>query len=134
MLGSSAMQQLGKIVNPMTNKTEVSLEGARMSIDMLEMLKAKTAGNLDREESGMLDNLISSLQMTYVETANAGTSQNTAPEAQAEDEKADAATGTTPEAKGETGSETERDSGGTVESAGDSGGHKEPKYHKSYGA
>lgn len=69
MLSSSAMQQLGKLVNPLTNKTEVSLEGARMTIDMLEMLKAKTEGNLDAEEAKMMKEILSTLQINYVETS-----------------------------------------------------------------
>jgi len=69
MLSSSAMQQLGKLVNPMTKKTEVSLEGARMTIDMIEMLKEKTKGNLDEEENRMVREILSNLQMNYVETS-----------------------------------------------------------------
>jgi hypothetical protein len=69
MLSHSAMQQLGKLVNPVTNKAEVSLEGARMTIDMLEMIKAKTKGNLDDEENRMLREILSNLQMNYVETS-----------------------------------------------------------------
>ena len=69
MLSSSAMQQLGKLINPMTNKTEVSLEGARMTIDMLEMIDAKTKGNLDEGEEKMMKELLSTLQMNFVETS-----------------------------------------------------------------
>lgn len=69
MLSSSAMQQLGKLVNPMTNKTEVSLEGARMTIDMLDMIDAKTKGNLDEEEAKMMKQMLSTLHMNYVETS-----------------------------------------------------------------
>lgn len=69
MLSSSAMQQLGKLVNPASGKTEVHLEGARMTIDMLEMLKEKTTGNLDAEEEKMMKEILSMLQLNYVETA-----------------------------------------------------------------
>ena len=69
MLGSSAMQQLGKLMNPLSGKTEVSLEGAQITIDMLAMLREKTKGNLDRDEDKMLNDLLSSLQLNYVETA-----------------------------------------------------------------
>jgi len=69
MLGSSAIQQLGKLINPLTGKTEISLEGAQMTIDMLSMIKEKTKGNLDKEEDRMLTDLLSSLQLNYVETA-----------------------------------------------------------------
>ena len=68
MLASSAMQQMGKIVNPITNKTEINMEGAQLTIDMLIMLQKKTAGNLDDEEKRMIDQTVSSLQLTYVET------------------------------------------------------------------
>jgi len=68
MLASSAMQQMGKIVNPITNKTEMNMEGAQLTIDMLSMLQKKTAGNLDDEEKKLIDQTVSSLQLTYVET------------------------------------------------------------------
>ena len=48
MLSSSAMQQMGKLVNPLTNKTQVDLQGAQISIDMLAMLQAKTKGGVIR--------------------------------------------------------------------------------------
>ncbi len=68
MLSSSAMQQLGKIANPITQKTEVNLEGAQITIDMLTMIQKKTEGNLEDDEKKMLNDIISSLQMTYVDT------------------------------------------------------------------
>ena len=69
MLSASAMQQLGKLMNPMTGKTELNLEAAQATIDMLEMLDAKTKGNLDREEDRLMKNTLTSLRMNYVETA-----------------------------------------------------------------
>jgi polyhydroxyalkanoate synthesis regulator phasin len=69
MLGTSALQQMGKLVNPMTKKAEIHLDGAQMSIDMLEMLQRKTQGNLAAQEKRMLDDLVSTLQMNYVEVA-----------------------------------------------------------------
>jgi len=71
MLSSSAMQQLGKIINPMTGKTEIQLEAAQATIDMVEMLDAKTKGNLDQEEERLIKNILTSLRMNYVETAAA---------------------------------------------------------------
>jgi len=69
MLSSSAMQYLGKIINPMTGKTELNLEAAQATIDMVEMIEAKTRGNLDRDEDRMLKNTLTTLRMNYVETA-----------------------------------------------------------------
>jgi len=66
---TSAMQQLGKLVDPTQGKTAINLEAAQMSIDMLTMLQAKTKGNLDKEEETLLKNSLSSLQMNYIETA-----------------------------------------------------------------
>lgn len=69
MFSATAMQQLGKLVNPMTGKTEVNLEGAQIYIDLLLMLQAKTRNNLDAEEARMLNEVISSLQVNFVEVA-----------------------------------------------------------------
>ena len=46
----AGLQQLGKIANPMTGKTERNLEGARYAIEVLESLEKKTRGNLCEEE------------------------------------------------------------------------------------
>lgn len=70
-LAHSAWQHLGKTVNPATQKAEVNLDHARATIDLLEMLQAKCKGNLDDEESHFLQNTVGSLQLNFVEVANA---------------------------------------------------------------
>jgi len=123
MLSSSAMQQLGKIVNPMTGKSEVSLEGAQVTIDMLEMLSTKTQGNLDDEEARLLADILSSLQMNYVETAKSAP-QQAPPDTPAEPREA-----ASPEQQATadpTPDEPQTD-------AKPKEGH-DPKYHKSYGS
>ena len=55
LLTNSAMQQLGKLVNPVTGKAERNLEGAKATIDMVKMLQVKTKGNLSKEEQQVLD-------------------------------------------------------------------------------
>jgi len=112
MLASSAMQQLGKLVNPMTNQTEVNLEGAQVSIDMLEMLQKKTEGNLDEDEDRMLTDALSSLHMNYVQTSQAAPAEETGEEQPAT----------------ETGDQAPEQDLETPE-----GDPKDPKYHKSYG-
>lgn len=108
MLATSVMQQLGKLVNPVTGKTEVSLEGAQMTIDMMDMLEAKTRGNLDREEERMLREALASVKMNFVEARNAS------PRSEAEETKLaeppPPPLGTKPDAKDA----------------------KEPKFHKKY--
>ena len=71
MLAQGTLQHLGKIMNPMTNKAEVNLEAAQATIDMLDMLEARTKGNLDKDEAAGLRDTISMLKMNFVETANA---------------------------------------------------------------
>ena len=70
MLSMSAMQQMGKIINPMTGKTEVNLEGVQTTIDMLDMLEAKSRGNRDADEDKVLKDTLTMLKMNYVETKN----------------------------------------------------------------
>src|SRR5881628_2232239 len=60
---------LGQIPNPKTGEGEVNLELAKMFIDQLAMIQEKTRGNLTNEESTVLRNAVSNLQMAYVEVA-----------------------------------------------------------------
>ncbi|MFH1849036.1 MAG: DUF1844 domain-containing protein [archaeon] len=66
-LQSSAWMLLGKVANPMTGKTECSLEAAKATIDTLLMLKEKTRGNLSKDEEDLLSNAIQQLEINYVE-------------------------------------------------------------------
>jgi len=71
MLGITAMQQLGKLVNPALGKADVNLAAAQATIDTLDMLSAKTGGNLDADEARLLKDTIATLKMNYVETKDA---------------------------------------------------------------
>lgn len=57
---------LGQIPNPATQKSEENLEQAKFIIDTLGMLKEKTSGNLNQEETQLLDNLLYELRTQYV--------------------------------------------------------------------
>ena len=80
LLTNSAMQQLGKLVNPATGKAERNLEGAKATIDMVKMLQIKTKGNLSKEEQQVLDTSLSSLQLNYVDELNRKDQPAPAPE------------------------------------------------------
>lgn len=67
LLANSALQQLGKVINPVSGKIEKSLEGARLTIDWLRMMKVKTAGNLTAQEDQILTSYITNLQLNYVD-------------------------------------------------------------------
>ena len=53
--------------NPLTGKTEKSLDQAKYMIDLLQLLKDKTAGNLDKDEQNLLNGCLYDLRMKYVE-------------------------------------------------------------------
>src|ERR1700720_2303127 len=85
MQAQNAALFLGQIPNPQTGKGEVNLEVAKMFIDQLAMIQEKTRGNLSNEESTVLRNALSNLQLAYVEVARgssaaAGPFEKKAPE------------------------------------------------------
>jgi hypothetical protein len=116
MLASSAMQHLGKLVNPQSGRAEADLEGAAWTIDLLGMLEEKTRGNLSDHETRTLGEALTTLRLNYVEAASAAPAEPAAPEAPAPKDIA-------PE-------ETTTDKGKEVE-AKDAG--EEPRFHKTYG-
>jgi len=69
MHAQNAALFLGQIPNPKTGEGEVNLELAKMFIDQLAMIQEKTRGNLTNEESTVLRNALSNLQIAYVEVA-----------------------------------------------------------------
>lgn len=78
--GNLALMFLGKVPNPETGEAMFDLEGARMFIDQLEMLHAKTRGNLSSDESALLGQTLATVRMTFVEEARgAGKQQQPAP-------------------------------------------------------
>ncbi|MBD3219537.1 MAG: DUF1844 domain-containing protein [candidate division Zixibacteria bacterium] len=70
-LEASAMQSLGKMMNPMTKKTEKNLQQAQMTIDMLDMIEKKTRGNLTDEEENLTKRVLYQLRMNYLDEINA---------------------------------------------------------------
>ena len=82
MQAQNAALFLGQIPNPKTGEAEINLDLARMFIDQLEMVQEKTRGNLTNEETMVLRNALSNLQMAFVEASGAGGPQRAAqPEA-----------------------------------------------------
>jgi hypothetical protein len=71
MHAQNAALFLGQIPNPKTGEAEINLDLARMFIDQLEMIQEKTRGNLTNEETMVLRNTVSNLQMAYVEASGA---------------------------------------------------------------
>ena len=102
MQAQNAALFLGQIPNPQTGKAEVNLEVARMFIDQLAMIQEKTRGNLTTEESTVLRNALSSLQMAFVEASQSSPySGATSRPPEATSEAASAATDKQPAASGD---------------------------------
>jgi len=74
---SSAMQSMGKVKNPFTDKIERDLPQAKQSIDMIEMLKEKTGGNLSPELLEILNRFLTELRLNFVDESNKDTVVNT---------------------------------------------------------
>lgn len=66
-LASSAQIHLGMLPDPISNKKEVKLPLAKQTIDILEMLEAKTKGNLEEHEAMLTEQILFELRMQYIE-------------------------------------------------------------------
>ena len=66
-LQTAAMQQMGKIVSPVTNEVERDLTIAQTTIDILAMLETKMKGNLTDEEAGFISRALYELRMNFVD-------------------------------------------------------------------
>ena len=66
-LGLQALIFLGETPSPITQQKEKNLDQARILIDTLVMLQAKTKGNLTEQEDNLLGASIYELQIKYTE-------------------------------------------------------------------
>ncbi len=72
MFQGMAMQQLGKVMNPMTQKVDRDLGQAKNFIDLLSMLEVKTQGNLNDSEHKLMEQALFDLRMNYVDEVKKG--------------------------------------------------------------
>lgn len=82
MFQGMALQNLGKVMNPVTNQIERNLEQAKNMIDILGMLDEKTKGNLNDNEQKLMEHVLFELRMNYVDELK----KDEASEEQAEDQ------------------------------------------------
>jgi len=64
---SSAWIALGKIENPMTEKTKVNTDQASFYIDLLDLMQEKMRDNLTDYEEQMLINTVSELKLNLID-------------------------------------------------------------------
>ena len=62
-----ALMMLGKVPHPHTGEVFHDLESAKLFIDQLEMIEAKTKGNLDPDEAKFLHQSLTSLRLAFVD-------------------------------------------------------------------
>lgn len=65
-LNASALIHLGDIPDPQSRERLVNFAAAKHTIEILEIIKTKTVGNLDGEEQKLLDDVLYNLRMKYV--------------------------------------------------------------------
>jgi len=78
-LTNMAAMFMGKVPNPENNQMVVDLDAAQIFIDQLEMLEAKTKGNLNAEEQNILKQGLTMVRMAFVEAVESGQKQATQP-------------------------------------------------------
>jgi hypothetical protein len=65
-LNTSALFHLGELVHPETGEKVLDLDLAKHSINILDLLRKKTVGNLDKDEEQLLSNILYELKVRYV--------------------------------------------------------------------
>ncbi|MBI4720464.1 MAG: DUF1844 domain-containing protein [Chitinivibrionia bacterium] len=66
-LQAGAMQALGKLASPITNRVERNLPLAQHTIDLLAMIENKTRGNLSDGERRFIQHVLYELRLNYVD-------------------------------------------------------------------
>jgi len=66
-LFSSALIQLGDMADPLTGAMDPNLTAAKQTIDIIDIIREKTAGNLSDEESKLLENASAELKWKYLD-------------------------------------------------------------------
>ena len=71
LLARNAALFLGGYTDPATGRAILDLDGAREVIDMLEVLREKTGGNLAAEDDRFLADVLGSLKLSFLEVSKA---------------------------------------------------------------
>ena len=66
-LNASSLIHLGEIPDPQSRERSVNIPAAKHTIEILEILKEKTVGNLDEDENKLLDDILYNLRMKYLQ-------------------------------------------------------------------
>ena len=72
-MAQPALLYLGEIPHPATGQPTFDLEGARIQIDMLDLLRVKCRGNMTPQEDNLLESVLHQLRMRYVARSESAT-------------------------------------------------------------
>ena len=70
-LNASSLIHLGEIHDPQLKEITVNLPAAKHTIEILEILKDKTVGNLDENEDKLLKDILYNLRLKFVQHSKA---------------------------------------------------------------
>ncbi|MCX6844112.1 MAG: DUF1844 domain-containing protein [candidate division WOR-3 bacterium] len=70
-LATASLVYMGAAKLPGTDKVEVNLPLAKITIDTLDMLKTKTEGNRTADETALLDDVLYQLRLAFVKAESA---------------------------------------------------------------
>ncbi|MDI6845814.1 MAG: DUF1844 domain-containing protein [Candidatus Saccharicenans sp.] len=68
---TQALVKLGLLEDPQSGKLETNLEYAKRLIDILDLLRDRTKGNLEEEEEKFLEAVLSQLKLHYLKKIDA---------------------------------------------------------------
>ena len=71
-LAQSVYVLLGVVEDPFSNEKKVDLKQAKYTIDLIEVLKEKTEGNLLQDEQELWEEVLYDLRMKYLSALDEG--------------------------------------------------------------
>ena len=71
-LAQSVYVLLGVVEDPFSKEKKVDLKQAKYTIDLIEVLKEKTEGNLLQDEQELLEEVLYDLKMKYLSALDEG--------------------------------------------------------------
>jgi hypothetical protein len=64
-LASATLVELGLMPDPLSKETRKNLEHAKQNIEILDMLRTKTKGNLSADENRMIERVVTDLKLQF---------------------------------------------------------------------
>jgi Domain of unknown function (DUF1844) len=70
MLATEALVALGQVPHPATGQPHIQRSQAQYLIDLIDVLRTKTKGNLNPDEEQLIESILHQLRLAFVESAN----------------------------------------------------------------